>query len=386
VAAAVISVLGMETAPTGQVGPAFGDPLPALTADQSALFAEGQQDFKQVETVADGLGPTFNNRGCAVCHISPATGGSSPTIKEVRAGRLVNGVFTNLPGGSLFQISAIAPMSVCKEVLPPEANVIAFRQTPPLFGMGLIEAIPEATIRAQADPNDLNGDGISGRAASAVDPATGATRLGRFGWKAQVPSLLGFSGDAYLNEMGITNDLFPTENAPNGDQARLQACDTVPDPEDTPDPLTGRRGIDRFANFMRFLGPPPRGAITADVIQGEALFVGVGCAKCHTPVMTTGPNSIAALDSKPVELFSDLLLHDVGTGDGIPQGDAQANEIRTPPLWGLRVSQPFLHDGSAVSIEAAILRHAGEASGVIQAFNQLARAEKDLLIAFLNSL
>jgi CxxC motif-containing protein (DUF1111 family) len=380
-AVAVSSVLSLGAIAAAQ---GFGDPLPGLSAEELAEFEDAREEFKEVETAASGLGPTFNAQGCATCHSKPAVGGSNASRNEVRAGQVINGTFFNLPGGSVFQIFAIR--SECSEVVPPEANVIAERQTQPLFGMGLVEAIPEGTITARADPDDLNGDGISGRAATVFDPATNRTRLGRFGWKAQIASLLGFSGDAYLIEMGITNDLFPREEAPNGDTARLIACDAVPDPEDVAEPETGSRDIDEFTTFMQLLGPPPRGKITAAVTAGESVFNRIGCASCHTPVMTTGPNEITALDRKPVPLFSDLLLHDVGTGDGIAQADAAPNEIRTQPLWGLRVSGPFLHDGSAQSVEAAILRHAGEASRVTANFRALTAAERDQLLAFLGSL
>jgi CxxC motif-containing protein (DUF1111 family) len=387
---ATISVFSLEgvAAPNN-----FGDPLPGLTAEQLALFEEGKEEFEEVETAADGLGPTFNGRGCAECHSQPVVGGASAQNNEVRAGQVGKEGFIALPGGSIFQIDSIPPTSVCGEVVPPEANVIALRQTQPLFGMGLIEAIPDASILVRADPADQNGDGVSGRAAWVFDPATNSTRLGRFGWKAQVATLLTFSGDAYLNEMGITNDLFPEEEAPNGEVARLQSCDGVPDPEDETDPETGRRGIDDFENYMRFLGPPPRANITLPVIAGELIFVAIGCAGCHTPVMLTGPNAIPALDRKPVVLYSDLLLHDVGDtdgdgfpGDGIPQADAAANELRTAPLWGLRASAPFLHDGSAPTIRDAILRHGGEASQATARFRSLPPIARDLLLTFLESL
>jgi CxxC motif-containing protein (DUF1111 family) len=375
---AVISALSWNSVATAQ---GFGDPLPGLTAEQLALFEEGRLDFREVETREDGLGPTFNAQGCALCHSVPATGGSSSARNEVRAGTLANGAFVDSPGGSLFQISAIR--AECQEDIPAEANVIAERQTQPLFGMGLIEAIPQSTILAKADPTDANGDGISGRPGR-----------GRFGWKAQVGSLLEFAGDAYLNEMGITNDLFPFEEAPNGNVATMAACDEIPDPEDVADPLTGRRGIDNFANFMRFLGQPPRAInISADAVAGEALFTRIGCASCHTPVMMTGPNEIAALDQKPVRLFSDLLLHDVGDtdgdgipGDGIQQAGARPEELRTPPLWGLTASIPFLHDGSASTLEQAILRHGGEATQVTANFRALTSTEQQQLLTFLKSL
>jgi CxxC motif-containing protein (DUF1111 family) len=376
-AVAVVLVLSSGGVATAQ---RFGDPLPGLTAEQLALFEDGKEEFREVETADDGLGPTFNAQSCAICHASPATGGASPARNEVRAGRQVNGAFVNLPGGTIFQIFSLR--KECREEIPPEANVIAERQTQPLFGMGLVEAIPDSTIRARSDPNDADGDGISGRPGR-----------GRFGWKAQIVSLLEFSGDAYVNEMGITNELFPDEQVPNGDLGVLAACDEVPDPEDVRDPVTGRRDIDEFENFMRFLGPPPRGGITAAVIAGEAVFNRIGCAKCHTPVMMTGPNAIAALDRKPVPLFSDLLLHDVGdtdgdgfAGDGIEQQGTRPEEIRTAPLWGLLASRPFLHDGSATSVEQAILRHAGEASAVIANFRSLSGTERDQLLAFLDSL
>jgi CxxC motif-containing protein (DUF1111 family) len=371
----------------------FGDPLPGLTAEQLELFEDGKLEFEEVDTVEDGLGPTFNGRGCAECHHQRAIGGASAQNNEVRAGQFANGAFVNLSGGSLFQINSIPPTSECGEVVPPEANVIARRQTQPLFGMGLMEAIPEATILARADPDDRNGDGISGRAPIVFDPATNSMRVGRFGWKSQVATLLTFSGDAYLNEMGITNDLFPQEEAPNGNTARLQACDTVPDPEDGREPETGRRGIDNFENFMRFLGPPPRGTINLDVIIGGVIFDYIGCDSCHTTRMMTGPNAIAALDRKAVVLWSDLLLHDVGDtngdgipGDGIPQGEAGPNELRTPPLWGLRASPPYLHDGSAPTIREAILRHAGEARRVVAFFRLLPAYAQQKLMAFLESL
>ncbi|HXF06003.1 MAG TPA: di-heme oxidoredictase family protein [Blastocatellia bacterium] len=366
-------------------GAGFGDPLPGLSAEQMALFLEGKEDFEEIEEVADGLGPVFNARGCAECHAVPVTGGSGIT-NEVRVGfRDVDGTFRDVPGGSLIQIFSVAP-DRCQERIPAEANVVAFRQVQPLFGIGLIEAIPEEAIVAQADPEDRDGDGISGRAARVLDLATNRVRLGRFGWKAQQASLLGFAGDAYLNEMGITNDLAREENPPNGDMARLAECDSVADPEDVPDPMTGRRGIDNFVNFMQLLGPPPRGPITEAVRRGEQIFTTIGCARCHTPAFQTGDHPIAALSRKTVPLYSDLLLHDVGTGDGIPQGDAGPTEFRTPPLWGLRMSRPFLHDGSAATIEEAIRRHAGEARRVTERFLMLTPAERADLLAFLESL
>ena len=192
---------------------------------------------------------------------------------------------------------------------------------------------------------------MSGRAARVVDAATGERRIGRFGWKAQHATLLTFGADAYRNEMGITNDVFSAEVAFGVTAERMRACDRIGDPEDIRDPVTRRRGIDNFASFMRFLGPVAREGSSELTRAGEQVFAAIGCATCHHPVLNTGPSSNPLFDRKPVALFSDLLLHDVGTGDGIVQGPAEEEEIRTPALWGLRLRRPLLHDGSAATTE-----------------------------------
>src|SRR6266516_2366632 len=215
----------------------FGDPLPGLTTDQLAAFGAGLEHFQEEDTPESGLGPIFNNVSCVVCHSVPAVGGSS-AILETRFGRFMNGHFDPLTelGGSLLQQSAIDP--ACQEFVPPEANVIAQRQSTPLFGLGLIEAIPDgAILQNAASPKP---DGITGRPSIVQDVASGQRRVGRFGWKAQQATLLAFSADAYLNEMGITSRLFPQENAPNGNSELLAHCDTITDPEDQVDPETGK--------------------------------------------------------------------------------------------------------------------------------------------------
>jgi CxxC motif-containing protein (DUF1111 family) len=379
--------MGAETAPAVQpatTAPAFGGSLPGLTAAQRADFAAGLEEFEKVDTVASGLGPVFNNVSCVACHSTPAAGGAS-TIFETRFGRLVNGQFDPLTqlGGSLLQDHAIDPAA--QESLPPEANVVAHRMTTPLYGAGLIEAIPDIEILFNAVLR--HPDGISGRASIITDVATGKNRVGRFGWKAQQATLLAFAGDAYLNEMGITNRLFPTENAPMGNQALLAEFDTVADPEDTTDPATGKADIDRFADFMRVLAPPPTLPLTASGRAGKSLFSQVGCSNCHTPSMATGPSAIAALDRKVVPLYSDLLLHDMGSlGDGIAQAAASPREIRTPPLWGLRARGPYLHDGRAPTVEAAIVMHDGEAAITRDRYAGLSAAQKAALLQFLGSI
>jgi CxxC motif-containing protein (DUF1111 family) len=266
-------------------------------------------------------------------------------------------------------------------------NVIARRLPTPLFGAGLVEAIPDQSIVALEDPHDLDGDGISGRAARVNDTATRVERIGRFGWKAQHATLLAFSGDAYRNEMGITNDLFPDEMALGIDAQTMALCSPPGSGvEDVRSRTTGLRAIDNFENFMKLLAPIGRGPVDDTVRAGEQVFREVGCASCHTPVFVTGPNSNPVFDRKAVPLYSDLLLHDVGTGDGIPQAAAQANEIRTPALWGLRLRRPFLHDGSVTTIEDAIRRHAGEAEATAERFRQLTPEQSRQLLAFLRSL
>jgi CxxC motif-containing protein (DUF1111 family) len=270
--------------------------------------------------------------------------------------------------------------------IPPEANVIARRAPIPLFGAGLVEAIADETILALEDPDDRDGNGIRGRAARIIDVVAGRERIGRFGWKAQHATLLGFSGDAYRNEMGITNDLFPEEVALGVDAERLKQCSPKRGIEDVRNRRTGMRGIDNFESFMKFLAPIERGPIDAEMRAGEAIFQTTGCAVCHVAVLTTGANRNPVFDRKPVALYSDLLLHDVGTGDGIEQSAAAAGEIRTPALWGLRFRRPLLHDGSAASAEDAILRHGKEASGVTEKYRRLPPGLQRQLSAFLNSL
>ena len=268
-----------------------------------------------------------------------------------------------------------------------EANVVAHRISIPLFGIGLVEAIPDETILALADPEDKNGDGISGRAAIVEDVATSQKRVGRFGWKAQHATLLAFAADAYLNEMGITNDLFAKEAYANLHEDKLSStCRVVQKIEDIRDRRTGRRGIDNFESFLKFLAPVLREPVSSAAARGETLFSEIGCASCHFPQLQTGENANTLFDRKPVPLFSDLLLHDIGTGDEIEQADAKGNEIRTPALWGLRFRRPLLHDGSAASIEAAIRRHKGEANQVIARFLNLSAGEAADLLHFLRSL
>ena len=371
----------------------LGKPIEGLSMDERRLFRDGKVAFGEAEDAASGLGPIFNNNSCVACHSVPAIGGSSP-INETRAQRVdASGAHFEFEGGSLFQSDAISPG--CQEVVPPGANAVARRQTTPLFGLGLVEAIPDGQIAdyaaEQARANPLQ----AGRVNWVTDVASGRLLVGRFGWKNQQATLLAFSGDAYINEMGITNFLFLTESAPNGKLGTLAACDKVPEPEDTENDTVA------FANFMRLLAPPPgdescsrsnhhhkssRGRrFFSRSERGEQVFEKVGCAVCHHAGFTAS-SPIAAIDGESVDAYSDFLLHDVGTGDGIVQGGAQANELRTAPLWGLSESAPYLHDGSAPTLKEAIRRHANQGAAAQQAFRALSDADQQALVAFLSSL
>jgi len=364
--------------------PQLGDPLPGLSQADLDSFIEGRDDFMDTEDIEGGLGPIFNRESCVACHAAPAVGGSSE-VNVTRFGTMMNGVFDALAdlGGSLLQERSITPESL--EVVPPQATIRTFRNSTPLFGLGLMEAIPDSTILAGVRAHPV--DGVKGKASIVVDFTTGKTRVARFGWKAQLATVLAFAGDAYFNEMGVTNRFFPTENAPNGDAAKLAAADTVADPEDQIDPLTGKGDIDKVGDFMRLLAPPPPLPLSPSAAQGRNVFNQVNCNLCHTPTMMTGPSPIPALRNKPVQLFSDLLLHDMGAlGDRIEQGNANGREMKTAPLWGLRASAPYLHNGSAPTVDAAIRAHDGEARGSRDRYQALKPDQRQQLLDFLNSI
>jgi len=390
VCAAVASTVVQSSAFGRQ--PQAGGAIEGLSRDERKLFRDGLAAFSREEDAGDGLGPIFNGTSCVACHSAPTPGGSSP-INETRAQRVDGaGSHFDLDGGSLFQSEAISP--ACAEVVPSDANVVAMRQTTPLFGLGLIEAIPDGQIEDYAAEQARLFPRQAGRVNRITDVASGRGRVGRFGWKDQQATLLAFAGDAYLNEMGITSRLFRDENAPNGDGAKLRACDKVADPEDKEDDITA------FENFMRFLAPPPgredctrpghrhaanpRGGVSRTPL-GELVFERAGCAVCHHAGYTT-VSTFAALNGETVDAYSDFLLHDVGTGDGIEQAGAGANELRTAPLWGLKQSAPYLHDGSAATVRDAIMRHGNQGAASQRAFRSLSVFDQRALLAFLDSL
>jgi CxxC motif-containing protein (DUF1111 family) len=365
----------------------FGVPFPGLARVELADYQAGLAQFELVETPQTGLGPIYNNVSCVACHSNPVPGGSSHT-RATRFGRTTNGVFDPLIplGGSLLHQFAVAPE--LQEVIPPQANTIAQRETPPLFGMGLIDAIPDSEMLQLAARPSV--DGVSGRAAMVGDGVSGQTAVGKFGWKAQISSLVGFAANAEVNELGITNEFYPNENAPNGNTALLEAYEAanpVIEPNDQVNPATSTTSVQRVSQFMRFTAPPPPVPLTASAGAGQSVFQQTGCAICHVPTLVTGQSASPTLSNKQVPLYSDLLLHDMGSlGDGIAQGDASPTEMRTAPLWGLRASAPYLHDGRAPTIDAAIREHAGEAAASVQRYLKLSPVQVRQLLDFLNSI
>lgn len=366
----------------------YGEPLPQLGASELTGFVAGREAFERRETIASGLGPVYNENFCSSCHDSPPAIGGTNQRLETRFGRRdPDGGFDTLAslGGPLVHDHGIGAVDggyvFIGEVVPGEANVITARRTQPVFGLGLVDATPDAAFRALAQIQAVSNPSAAGRAATVRDLATGGAAMGRFGWKASDPSLLQFASDAALNEMGITNPQFPDEVCPQGDCAALAFN---PDPAmNDPD----GQDVALFSDFMRFLGPPPAPQLDGGTARGSELFESVGCAVCHVPTLVTGPNVIPALDEVAYHPYSDFLLHDMGTlGDGIDQGDARGSEMRTQPLWGLSVQSELLHDGRATTVSAAIAAHDGQGAMARNQFAALDEADREALLAFLATL
>jgi CxxC motif-containing protein (DUF1111 family) len=415
---------------------AAGAPLPDLTAQQLEYFKAGQVDFNEAEEVDEGLGPRMNLDSCGGCHAQPAVGGSSPAVNPqiafatlgggtdsvppflaingpVREARFVKNADGTPDGGvhALFTINGRKGSSTaCSMKQPNFATQVAnhnviFRTPTPVFGAGLMEQISDLSIVAsqRSNASAKASLGITGRPNFhlAGRTITGQTNnngndgtIARFGWKAQNKSLLIFSGEAYNVEMGITNELFQTERDENATCQYASTPNSITATE-AMTPVDAMSSIEKFSHFMRFLAAPipspntPGGA--ASINAGRGLFASTGCALCHTPTLTTGPSKVAALSNKQVNLFSDLLLHDMGTGlaDGVSQGEAGPREFRTAPLWGLGQRIYFLHDGRTSDLIATIRAHASsgsEANGVVARFLGLSEAQKQNLLNFLRSL
>ena len=372
--------------PPPRIDTVAGDALPRLSAAELARFNDGKEDFAEVETVADGLGPVFNGRSCSECHNVPSLGGGNRRL-VTRIGTRTGNAFDALTqlGGSLLQDHAIGPPDGSvhpfrPEVVPPAATIVAHRRSTALFGLGLVDATPDDVFVALAADQAARHDGTAGRVSRVQNISAGMATVGKFGWKAQVPTLFQFSGDAYVNELGITSPQFPDENCPQGNCAEL-SFNPAPAMNDLGD------GIEALRDFMTFLAPPPRGRTSRDTDDGEQLFAQIGCGSCHVANLTTGRNAVAALDRVTYHPYSDFLLHDMGAlGDGIEQGSATGRELRTSPLWGLRFGQTYLHDGRATTLDQAILGHDGQSRASKDRYSRLDQASKDKLLAFLRSL
>ena len=354
-------------------------------------FNDNRVIFEETEGVDDGLGPTFNAQSCGECHQNVVTGGSSQ-IAEHRTGRMDNGIFFESMGGSLIQSRATAAEIV--EHVNFEDGIRSFRLSTNTLGDGYVEAIANEmllAIRAR-QPASIRGTVV----VAPVLESGSAARIGRFGWKSQHASLQSFAADAYVNEMGITSPLFAEENTSSG---RFVGFGTEYDLLDEPE--NDGEDVMAFANFMRSTKAPPRGVITADVLGGEQLFRTTGCAACHVAnIRTARPGTVinggaltvpAALGNKLIHPYSDFLLHDIGTGDGIPvlpdPGYAMtARQIRTAPLWGLRTRNRLMHDGLTFTLQEAIQRHIVQAGASRRAYLALSATEQAQLLAFLNSL
>jgi len=467
-----------EDGSTAAEAPAGFDNMTNSFEDQAA-FDKDRAKFEEVEKLEDGLGPVYNATSCVSCHQNPVTGSSSQ-VAEIRAGRHEfdpndpdprKVKFVESLGGSLIHQRAIDP--AIQEHVLPEDDVHTLRMSNNILGNGFVEVIPDRQLlKVKKGQRRFGMEGFAvvvPVAVAAKKDADGndtfvlVERIGRFGWKCQEASLLNFAAGAYVNEMGITSPLQPKENLSNGRDVSM--FDKVPDPEDkTVDPNDPNKvvhpfGVDveSFTRFMRSTKAPPRDASVAaneDVVEGEKLFrnnQALGCAICHhpdfttpaagTPIQTLGGQAgsdmatvPAALGSKTIHPYSDFLLHDVGTGDGIAQtqhanvpprgyenrekipdevkksegivrvqatperGKQRAlrpdsgleqrtvNKMRTAPLWGLRVRPQLMHDGLSLTIEDAIRRHRGQAEGVRLKFEALPDMQKKQLLAFLNSL
>jgi CxxC motif-containing protein (DUF1111 family) len=413
----------LPEAPTG-----FDNKTNGLVDD--ATHTVDQAKFDEIEQISDGLGPLYNAQSCRECHQNPTSGASSQ-VSELRVGHNgPHGEFVNpeipiargteiIKGRSLVNDRAICPNGAfpsteIQERVPDSEKIRTFRVSLNLLGDGFVEALADQTLLELArEQCKKNHHKICGQALYVpVVEAPGQTAVGRFGWKDQHASLLSFSGDAYLNEMGITNRLQPDEVT--------NLCNTSSEPNDTP-AADGLADIDHFARFIRATKAPARDAQLAQTPkarQGAELFDKVGCAICHVQTLVTSPAGAkinggtftipSALGEKQFHPYGDFLLHNIGTGDAIvqsmtehygknmyqftwknlsiPEFNNTANKIRTAPLWGVRLHSRLMHDGASVTLLDAILRHRGEAEHVTDKFEKLKPGEKEALLEFMRSL
>jgi CxxC motif-containing protein (DUF1111 family) len=397
--------LGQTISPTGEVTASSGAQSISNGIEEPPgdTFALDQAQFERRHDPSTGLGPVFNATACVECHNNGVAGAASQFTEQRVGHNDANGNFVNptitinegantITGRSIVNDRSICPQA--QEHIPDTENIRTLRAVLNTLGDGFVESVDDKTFLAIAANQPAQSNGmIHGEAIQVpIFEAPGHTGVGKFGWKDQDPTILSFSGDAYLNEMGVTNRLKPNDVT--------SVCKVTTGLEDKPDAL-GLADIDHFAQFIRGTQAPPRDTVlaaTSDALAGQNLFNSVGCVTCHVSTLTTDPPGAvinggaytvpAALGNKIFHPYGDFLLHDVGTGDGIVQaGPADtANKLRTVPLWGLHIKSRFMHDNASMTLGDAIQRHAGEAQGVINAFDLLSVAQQQQLITFLKSL
>ncbi len=380
-AGAVTLVVGLLAAAGCYGSREAGNPLEGLTKLERDRFDRGRIVFNQEFTPKTGLGPLFNGTGCASCHNQPVPGGNG-SFTQLNASVLrPNGFCDPLVerGGPVFQLSVTpalkAALGIDAEPIPAEA-ARGMRTTPDVFGFGLLDAVPESAILALADPEDANGDGISGRVNRFFDG-----RVGRFGRKALTPKLAEFAEGAFHFEQGVTVPSFLGEGTVGG-QAIPPGVDPLPEPE------VSEEMVAHTDAYVRTLAPAAPKKLDDTAKRGQQRFSSIGCAGCHVPTLRTGDHLIEALANREFAAYTDLLLHDMGPElADICQGlVARPSEFRTEPLVALRLARRYLHDGRASSIEQAIRLHGGEASRSREAFGALSQSDRKALLKFLASL
>ncbi len=369
------------TAPDPVPGPGAGDPVAGLTPGELNQFTAGRERFQRLFAIDQGLGPLFNETGCGACHFVPAPGGSGVSVEFLATAELPDGTCDPLTasGGPVLQrrvaITVEQAYGFEMEPVPPGATATAEHATPDLFGFGLLEAVSEAEILSRADPNDRDGDGISGRVGRTADG-----RVGRFGRMATFATISEFTAEAFVVEMGITSP-------GNPDEGNVGGLPLPPGSDPVPDPDVGEDMVRLTAAFIRFLAPPSPLPLTEAGENGRRLFSNIGCADCHVPNLRTGDHPVAALANRDVAAYTDLLLHDMGPQlASVCLGSASPGEMRTEPLMGLRLVERFLHDSRAGTITEAVILHGGEATEAREAFRSLPAADRRDLLAFLSSL
>ena len=361
---------------TGTTVPQLGDPNPELSAEMLAAFERGREVFVRRFVRAEGHGPDFNVNSCKACHEIPVVGGSAPLYRNFfLVGRIQpNGSFQPAMEGNQPVARTFSYVRTQRETIPSD-TLVAQRSAPPIFGLGVFERLSDAEIAANSDPTDLDGDGISGR--TNID----GPLVGRFGYKSQEGGLIDFVRGPFFNHMGITSD-FPVIPPPGQLSALAQVAPPpapLTDNDGVPDPEISDEDLVDLVIFLRELAPPAPLPMDDTERRGEALFFSTGCAKCHVPNLKQA--------GEPALAYTDLLVHDMGPelADGVVQLLAQGNEFRTQPLWGVRHHAPFLHDGRAGTLDDAIRAHGGEAQSIRDAYAALPQADRDAIVAFLET-